>query len=66
MQDDCKCLVPGCTRYRHHRGLCVPCYKFARKLVSTGKTTWAKLERRKKVLPVAEPEVSFRMRFFLE
>lgn len=47
------CLRPGCGRPIRSRGLCEVDYKTASKLVRDGKTTWAKLERSGKALPLS-------------
>lgn len=40
------CLTKGCHRRSAAaimRGLCLPCYSIAKKLVESGKTTWEEL-----------------------
>ena len=41
-----KCLTKGCLRQSAtslKRGLCMPCYSAAKKMVESGKTTWDEL-----------------------
>ena len=38
-----KCLVPNCGHPQRARGLCLPCYKAALRLILEKKTTWQKL-----------------------
>ena len=46
-----KCLA--CKKIKPTRGrtLCDSCYEAARRMVNTGKTTWAKLEKKKLASP---------------
>lgn len=44
-----KCRYPGCKRPMHARGLCRACYSQADRLVRSGRTTWAALEKKRKV-----------------
>ena len=46
-----RCLAPGCGRDPEHRGLCLPCYRAAARLVRLGKADWADLEKRNLALP---------------
>ena len=39
-----QCITPGCSRRRHSRGLCNPCYGHANRAVAQGGTTWEELE----------------------
>lgn len=42
-----QCMVPQCERPQAlamKRGLCMPCYSKAKKMVESGKTTWEQLE----------------------
>jgi hypothetical protein len=47
------CLIDGCDREAKQRGLCVPCYHAAQRLVRLGMTTWEELES----LRLAAPRV---------
>lgn len=46
------CLVPGCKKQAHARGLCTSHYSFAFEQVSVkGRITWKELEKNGKCLP---------------
>lgn len=46
-----KCLVPECFQLFFSRGLCKGHYIYAARLVRKGEYSWAKLEKKGKVLP---------------
>lgn len=50
-KDSSKCLTPECERKSKARGLCLPCYKVAGRLVVKEETTWEKLEKAGKIAP---------------
>lgn len=50
MSESC-CLVPRCGAQGRSRGVCATHYQIALRLVRAGRTTWASLEARHKVLP---------------
>ena len=50
------CVIPNCTtktKKNNARGLCRICYRRAKTLIDSGKTTWAELER----LGLASPAI---------
>ena len=46
-----KCIQQGCGLPAVHRGLCLPCYRSAARLVRLKQTTWAELEADGQALP---------------
>lgn len=38
-----KCMIEGCTRPMARRGLCLPCYATAKKIVDTNGVTWDRM-----------------------
>ena len=55
------CLHPGCDALPKARGLCMPHYHVAHRLIRKGKTTWDKLVVARKALAAPKPS-----RWFLE
>lgn len=45
------CIIKDCINIRTIRGLCRPCYLYARYQVVKGKVTWEILEKNKLSLP---------------
>lgn len=60
-----KCLVPGCANEAKTRGLCPTHYNYVCRLIREKRTTWAKLERNKKVLPRRRKKTTGSTQFFL-
>ena len=53
-----KCLVPECEQDAKSRGLCTPCYMFARRCVLKGEVTWEQLEAGGQIYPMQKHFVS--------
>lgn len=49
------CIVAGCAKYEHARGLCAAHYAQALAGVKRGEVTWKQLEKSKKALPERSP-----------
>jgi hypothetical protein len=60
MPDAPFCLLEGCDRPAHRRGLCRVCYRDALRLIRKGKTSWRSLEVAGKALA---PAPGFARRF---
>jgi len=49
-----KCVIRGCSRPAKRRGLCLPCYQAAGRLVREGRKSWAALEKRGLAKPLVD------------
>jgi hypothetical protein len=61
-----ECLNEACHNPPNARGLCRSCYNTASRLVREKKTTWAKLEKAGKALPLSQKKAGVTTAWLLD